>query len=175
MTQPSQERLHALLDYDRETGVFRWRETRGGVRAGAVAGRVDTNGYVEIGLDGRLIKAHRLAWIHACGRIGEGLVIDHKNGIKTDNRLDNLRPVTPSDNGRNRHKPAGRNPVAGVSWEKARQKWRADAKVGNKCVTVGRYDSVSEACAARAAFLARIWPELVGMDGAPAVEAATAN
>lgn len=175
MTQPSQERVQTLLDYDRDTGVFRWRQTRGGVRAGAIAGRIDANGYIEVGLDGRLIKAHRLAWIHAHGSIGQGLVIDHKNGVKTDNRLTNLRAVTPSENGRNRHRPAGRNPIAGVSWDKARQKWRADAKVDGKCVTVGRYASVSEACAARATFLHRIWPELVGMDGAPAVEAATAN
>lgn len=38
-----------------------------------------------------------LAWV---GPIPEGMVIDHLNGITTDNRADNLEPVTPSENSR---------------------------------------------------------------------------
>lgn len=43
-------------------------------------------------------SAHRLVWLHFRGRIPDGLVINHKNGNKSDNRLDNLEVVTPSVN-----------------------------------------------------------------------------
>lgn len=167
-------RVRELLAYDDTTGIFRWRETRGGIRAGAIAGRVNVNGYVEIGIDGRLVGAHRAAWMHANGAIPAGHVVDHINGNKRDNRLGNLRVVTVAQNGRNRHRPAGANAVVGVTWDKARGKWRADIKVGGKCVTLGRFDRHEEAHAAHVAAKAkhhRIWPELIGADGAPEPQA----
>ena len=174
MNQPTQARVRELLDYDPATGVFRWRETRGGVRVGSIAGRVNARGYCEIGVDGRLAGAHRLAWIHVHGAIVDGRVVDHIDGNKCDNRLCNLRAVTVSENNRNRHRPAGKNPVVGVSWDKARGKWRADLKVADKCVTVGRFDTVSAAATARArAVIAHgIWPELVTAEHPIPAEAA---
>lgn len=170
---PTAERVRELLDYNAESGIFKWRETRGGVRVGTIAGRVNVNGYVEIGIDGRLLGAHRAAWMHANGAIPAGHVVDHIDGNKRDNRLVNLRVVTVSQNGRNRHRPAGANTVVGVTWDKARRKWRADIKVGDKCVTVGRFDRHDDAQAAHVAAKAkhhRIWPELIGQPGAPEVE-----
>ena len=165
-------RVRELLDYDAATGMFRWRETRGGVRVGSAAGRVNVNGYVEIGIDGRLVGAHRAAWMHSRGEIPTGHVIDHIDGNRRDNRLANLRVVTVMQNGQNRHRPAGSNAVVGVTWDKARRKWRADIKVGSKCVTLGRFDRHGDALAAYTTAKAkhhRIWPELIGADGAPAV------
>lgn len=162
------DRVRELLDYDAATGIFRWRETRGGVRIGAIAGRVNVNGYVEIGIDGRLTGAHRAAWMHANGAIPAGHVVDHIDGNKQDNRMINLRVVTVAENGRNRHRPAGANTVVGVTWDKAKRKWRADIKVGNKCVTLGRFDCHDEARSAHAAAKAAFHG--IGQPGAPAVE-----
>jgi hypothetical protein len=143
-------RVRELLDYDPETGIFRWRETRGGVRVGAIAGRVNIRGYVELGIDGRLVGAHRAAWMHVNGDIPAGYVIDHIDGNKCDNRASNLRAVTVAQNGQNRHRPAGANTAVGVTWDKARRKWRADIKLGDKRVTLGRFDRYDDAFAVHA-------------------------
>ena len=59
--------------------------------------------------------AHRLVWVHANGPIPDGLTINHKNGVKDDNRLDNLEVATYSEQRRhaletlnvNRNRPKG--------------------------------------------------------------------
>lgn len=157
-------RARSLLSYEPETGLFRWiaRAARN-TRIGAVAGRKAAGRYVDIGIDGRLIGAHRLAWMFVHGEIAEGHVIDHINGDPTDNRISNLRLATPSQNLQNRHRPGGANPVVGVTWDKHRQRWRADIKIGSKCVTLGRFVSISEAMAAHSEAKRvhhGIWPEL---------------
>ena len=158
------------LAYCPTSGCFTWvgKAARNTV-VGAAAGRVTKAGYVEIGLNGLLHKAHRLAWEAMHGEIPDGHVIDHINGDKADNRAANLRAVSVSLNNRNRHRPAGKNPFVGVSFEKARNKWRADIKVGDHCKTIGRFDTEQEARAAYLGVRNLIWPELIGADGAPPV------
>lgn len=175
--QPTPASISSVLEYRPETGVFIWiAKAAKNTKVGSIAGRIARAGYVEIGLGGRLYKAHRLAWVLLYGHIDENRVIDHINGKKCDNRISNLRLVTPVENGQNRHRPAGRNTAVGVTWDKARKKWRADIKIGRRCVTLGRFDHHSEAVSAHAAAKAkhhRIWPELIEADGAPAVPTPT--
>ena len=89
----TQARLKKLLSYNTDTGEFRWRVTRrGAARAGSVAGCVRHDGYVRIAIDGKRYLAHRLAWLYVHGELVPEL--DHANGVRSDNRLDNLRPAT---------------------------------------------------------------------------------
>lgn len=92
------ERLRELLHYDPETGVFTWKVNRGHMaRAGLVAGNLRSDGYRQIKVDGVLYRAHRLAWFHVTSKWPEG-DLDHENLRKDDNRFDNLRPATDSQN-----------------------------------------------------------------------------
>ena len=97
------ERLREVLSYDPETGVLRWRMARRGVGVGMVAGNKKPDGYIRIGVDYRMYKAHRLAWLHFYGRwpVSE---IDHINGVRDDNRMANLRDVSRQVNGQNQRK-----------------------------------------------------------------------
>lgn len=99
MTNPSE-----LIEYDPETGLFRWSETLAGDRrrrVGWFPGKADTRGYLQVRVNGRLWLAHRLAWLLMTGS-PPSKQIDHVNRIKTDNRWSNLRPATHAENQRNR-------------------------------------------------------------------------
>lgn len=81
--------LTERLDYDPVTGVFTWRD---GQCAGQRAGYVDDTGYRRIKLLYRKYRAGRLAWFYVHGE-WPPVLIDHRNRIRDDDRLDNLRPV----------------------------------------------------------------------------------
>lgn len=86
------EEIRCVLDYDPETGLFRNIVRRASHSpAGAVAGHTNTLGYVVINHAGKLYHAHRLAWAFVHGVMPTGMLIDHVNGIRSDNRIANLR------------------------------------------------------------------------------------
>jgi radical SAM protein with 4Fe4S-binding SPASM domain len=108
-----QERLLQVLDYSPKTGVFTRRLKQTGVAQGAIAGSMDQGGYLVTSVDGKLYKCHRLAWLYIIGNWPQG-VIDHINGNKSDNRFENLRDVTKTQNIQNQRKAQISNKSTGV-------------------------------------------------------------
>jgi hypothetical protein len=101
--------VRRLLDYDAATGVFVWRVDRcKQVPAGTVAGSPSANGYSLIRFRGKTHYAHRLAWLHVYGRMPEN-DIDHLNGVRSDNRIANLRDVSRTVNMQNQRKARTNN------------------------------------------------------------------
>lgn len=96
------ERLRELLSYDPETGALTWlKRTSNRIRVGDAAGTHNkTLGYLQVSVDGVRTYAHRLAWFYVHQEWPEE--IDHINGIRSDNRLCNLRPATKKQNCENR-------------------------------------------------------------------------
>lgn len=85
------ERFHQLLTYHPETGLFTWNVNYGKRRVkGEPGGFIGRDGYVKFRLDSLGYFAHRLAWFAVYGKWPEA-EIDHVNGVKSDNRLCNLR------------------------------------------------------------------------------------
>ena len=141
------ERAREVLEYDPDTGMFTWKIARPGCVAGAVAGTINGDGYVQIEIDFVLHKAHRLAWLIVTGEWPKGQ-IDHINRVRTDNRWCNLRDATPLDNSRNRTPNAGsKSGVVGVT--AAGKKWSAYIGVDNRTIRLGRFDDLADAVAAR--------------------------
>lgn len=148
----TQELLKQLLHYDPETGVFTWRVARGGSQVGDVAGHEcfkGTKAYIIMGINGRIDRAHRLAFVYMTGDWPNDEV-DHINGDGTDNRWDNLRDATRVENCRNmrlhNHNTSG---VSGVSWRKQRDKWRAYITVENRQINLGHFTEWWDAVCAR--------------------------
>ena len=143
---PSVERLHELLDYDPDTGVFRWKVRRGSTVAGAIAGRTNGSGHRQIAIDGVRYQAHRLAWKIATGNDPVD-TIDHRNRNPDDNRFANLREATKQQ--QSAHRTAfGVSQYLGVSWHKGTAKWVAQTSAHGKKRHLGYF--VCEDDAARA-------------------------
>ncbi|WP_457659611.1 HNH endonuclease [Sinorhizobium medicae] len=149
--QLTQEELKAELHYDPESGKFTRRTARGNRAAGIVVGTDDGQGYLKIQVLGHRHKAHRLAWLYVHGRFPEN-EIDHINGIKSDNRLANLREATTLENCRNRPMRSD-NAIGlkGVSFHPSTGKYRAKISFGGKEHSLGLHDTPE---AAHEAYLA---------------------
>ena len=135
------ERLRELVTYDPETGIFRWRFGRPGCRAGDKCGRVSHLGYAEIGIDGKLRRANRLAVLYMTGKWPDGIV-DHINRDRADNRWSNLRVGSHQQNCWN---VGPRGVVKGISWDKAKSKWLAQARIDGVKKNLGRYACIGAA------------------------------
>lgn len=147
-TDVTLERLRELLDYDPETGIFTRRITRGNGAAGQPAGADCGRGYLKIAIDGRDYRAHRLAWFYHYGEWPPGEV-DHKNTIKADNRIANLRLATPVENCRNRPlRSDNTSGYRGVSYSKAKSKWTAYIYIDGKKRQLGVHEAPEAAAAA---------------------------
>jgi hypothetical protein len=141
----TQERLRFLLDYAPDTGTFRWAHpTSNRVQTNAVCACQDKHGYIVIRLDGKLYKAHQLAWLYTHGVFAKEL--DHINQIRNDNRIENLRAASRSmqmhNAGMLKNNTSG---AKGVSYHTASKKWHARIWVDGKCRSVGYFDTVEKA------------------------------
>lgn len=136
-------RLHELLHYDPETGVFKWVHNRVGKGAGRkkeIAGARHNRGYISIRLDRSLFLAHRLAWLYMTGEWPADQ-IDHINGNRSDNCWANLRGADPTLNGENQRSAqvTSSTKLLGVSANKSR--WAASIKVKGVRYHLGTYDT----------------------------------
>jgi hypothetical protein len=138
------EILKKILDYNKETGIFTWKESvNRKIKKGKVAGSKNKVGYVYIRFKSKLYACHRLAYLYITGK-NPRYVIDHINGKKDDNRFDNLRDVEIKTNTRNTfkaHKNNKSSGIIGVSWDK--NKWVVRIRTDNKRINIGRYDDIN--------------------------------
>ncbi len=141
-------RLLELLIYNPFAGHFCWLVGRRGTKAGKVAGYLRRNGYRSIGIDGRLYLVHRLAWLYVTGQ-WPVQQIDHINGLRHDNRWLNLRAASPVQNSRNaKRRSINKSGAKGVRWHKRSRKWNAEIRVNGRQISLGYFDTLSDAAAA---------------------------
>ena len=118
-------RLREVFEYHPETGNFVRRHSIRGAHAGTIAGYKMMHGYITIQVDKRQYLAHRLAWLYMKGEWPR-YQIDHKNGDPSDNRWENLREASQTQQNINtairKNNTSG---FRGVSWNAQNNKWRA--------------------------------------------------
>lgn len=131
----TQERLKELLNYDPETGIWKWRVDRYAgeyhsvlkARKGDVAGTPKRQGrwtYRKISVEGRSYRSGRLAYFYVTGNFPD--IIDNIDGDGTNDRWANLRPCTIAQNSRNtRLRSNNTSGIKGVRWYGRYNKWHA--------------------------------------------------
>lgn len=138
---PSIDRLRELLVYCPMTGQLRWKIGRPGASAGALAGSEDKNGYIVVRVDRQLLPAHQIAWALFYGEWAMS-DIDHRDTIKPNNKILNLRKATDSQNLANSPTcKSNTSGIKGVTWDTARGMWKAQLTFEGKNLFLGRFES----------------------------------
>jgi len=152
MSADTTDLIERALDYDPDTGVFRWKvDMSPRSMAGSVAGRINNRGYRIIRIKGNHYRAHRLAFLLMTGDFPT-LDMDHINHSKDDNRWLNLREVSKQRNAQNL--PMSSNNISGITgvyWHKKNQRWIAGIGIYGRKLHLGSYADKSKAAAARKA------------------------
>jgi hypothetical protein len=147
-----QELVKKLFYYDAASGMLIWRNGNGrNVKPWQQAKALNGNGYFTVKIQNKSYPVHRIIWLYVNGNF-PSQEIDHKNRIRNDNRLCNLRAVSRTDNCQNislpRHNKSGH---IGVSWFKKEKSWTVYVKVNKKNKWLGCYKNLDDAVVARKA------------------------
>lgn len=168
---------NVLFDYLPETGELVWKARPisayrrqqdvvrfNTMRAGRIAGNANAAGYLKLSINKEMYYVHRIVWEMHNGPIQSGMVIDHANKNKSDNRLCNLRLATPLQNGANSkarsHNTSGlKGVMAACSSHRGAKRWRA--RIAHEGVTryLGYFHTKEEAHSAYQSELAKLHGE----------------
>ena len=127
----TQEYLKSLFEYDGKNLL--WRITRGMARKGSIAGTINSRGYRHVRIDNKFYQAHRLIWIYINEELPSELQIDHINRDRSDNRIENLRLATGSQNNMNSCvSDRSLTGVKGLYFSTYHDSWCSEVKVNGK-------------------------------------------
>lgn len=138
----TQERLHKMFEY--KNGSLYRKISLGRTKAGDKVGFVNSKGYVAVNIDKQCISVHRLIWVMQHGAMPE--LIDHIDGDRQNNRIENLRLADKFGNAQNKrmHKN-NTSGVKGVYWKKDKNKWMAQIGFNRKQKNLGYFDKKEDA------------------------------
>lgn len=138
--------LKSILTYEKETGLIRWkiRPVRSKKKTDIAGTLLD--GYVVIVVSGKALKAHRVAWALTFNEWPKGL-IDHINGNRSDNRIDNLRTGTQTQNLQNKRSalPSSKSGLIGAMFDNSTGRFRARIRSNGKRINLGSFSTQDEA------------------------------
>jgi hypothetical protein len=132
----TKEYLHQVFEY--KNGGLYWKINKQSICVGSKAGTIDyLRPYVRITLHGKRYQEHHLVFLMFNGVLPKQ--IDHINGIKNDNRIENLRHCT---NSQNQYNTKPKNLRKNVSFYKRTGKWQVQLKINQKTLHFGYFEDV---------------------------------
>lgn len=137
------EEIKNAMSYCPDSGFIYWEiETKNQKKKGDRAGGLRKDGYTAIEFKGKAYFAHRIAWFLYYNQEPMGQ-IDHINGFRSDNRIVNLRVLTPRGNSSNR-KEHRNGRLIGACFDKESGKYLSSIYC-NRIIYLGRYPTEQEA------------------------------
>lgn len=132
-------KLHELFEY-KDGNLYR-KINRKAYKAGSKAGSIDRYGYTSIRIEGKNYLAHRLIYLMHHGNMPK--FIDHIDGDKTNNKIENLRPCELVQNSWNaKISVKNTSGVKNVMWHKRDCKWQVTVSIGGRQKHFGYYDDL---------------------------------
>lgn len=171
---PCPTALRQLLRYEPETGKLFWkprgpdwfgkstkftpeteaRQWNARFSGKEIGGKPNSKGYVKVSIRCQDFSAHRIIWQLVYGEAPEQ--VDHINGIRSDNRITNLRAVSNAENTKNqKERSSNTSGMMGVTYVKKSRLWYARVNDGGKQIHLGSFDTFEEAASVRRAAEAR--------------------
>ena len=136
--------LNELFEYGKETGKLYWKVTRQRGNVGDEVGCDNGRGYLVTRINNKNYKVHRVIFLMHKGYLPKTL--DHVNGDRADNRIENLRAVTRSQNQHNRKlNKNNTSGYKGVSFDARLKLWKASICLEGKRIHLGSYKTLEEA------------------------------
>lgn len=139
----TQKKIRELFNYSNGNLYFKTRVANR-VSVGDKVGWIDKRGYVKTEVNYKAYFVHRLIYAYHYGLIKNQ--IDHINGVKHDNRIENLRDCTPSQNVRNQSiNSSNTSGVKGVHYRPHLGKYQARLTIDGKRVSLGHFKNIKDA------------------------------
>jgi hypothetical protein len=136
----NQEMLHKLFVY--KNGRLYWKVSNTNrIKVGDIAGYITEHGYRKIRVEKKQEYEHRIVFLMHHGFLPKHL--DHIDGNKLNNKIENLREATHSQNMMNvKIKKNNTSGTKGVCFDKQRKKWLVRITIQNKDIHLGRFDDL---------------------------------
>ena len=133
----TQSELKSKLYYNPETGIFTRITTK------KSNNKPSSNGYIYLSVNNKQYSAHRLAWLYVYGEFPTNC-IDHINRIKHDNKIENLREASYSQNSYNKECKS-KSGYKGVTWWERDKNWKSQITINNKNIHLGYFKKAKDA------------------------------
>ncbi len=123
----------------------------------SVAGNVNGDGYIHVRINGKTRKGHVVVWELHNGPVPDGFEVDHKDGVLSNNHIDNLRLVSHAVNTRNgKRRCTNTSGYTGVAWHKRMGRWLAYWQDERGRRVTKSFNTQEEAIAARASAISEL-------------------
>jgi hypothetical protein len=136
----TQEKLKEFVDY--VDGKLIAKTNSKARKVGDALSSLTDKGYLRASVGGKSYRVHRLVFLYQYGYMPTQ--VDHIDGDRMNNRIENLREATSSQNNQNR-KATSSSGIKGVVWHKQSNKWVASICVNRKSAHLGSFLSIEEA------------------------------
>lgn len=139
------DELKDYIDYDPNTGVFRWKVNYYGNKLGSSPRPTHSEGYIRVQFKGKRYFMHKVAFYWTYGYLPDQ--VDHINRNTSDNRISNLRAATQAQNSCNKG-ARGKSKYRGVYWHNKNRKWVTSLRKEGVSHYVGCFECEIEAAKA---------------------------